>query len=219
MSVSVDLRVLELVCSRICHDLVSPVGAINNGVELVREIMDEESMGGGLESEALALIAHSAEQGARRLRVLRVAFGAAGADAPWDELRAALDQFFVGSRILLAWPSESGPSLPAGFRGFGKLVVNTVLLAADALGQTGAISIEARTNGVLIIATGRSPNLDAERTAALAGRTAPADLDPRSIHAYVTARFAAHYGMRLVTRQASSERLELDLTILDQAAE
>ena len=79
MSLSVDLRVLELVCSRICHDLVSPVGAVNNGIELIREMADDDAPSSGLESEALALIAHSAEQGSRRLRVLRIAYGAAGA--------------------------------------------------------------------------------------------------------------------------------------------
>src|SRR5438445_7741277 len=111
MSVSVDLRVLELVCSRICHDLVSPVGAVNNGVELIREMADDEAPSSGLESEALALIAHSAEQGSRRLRVLRLAYGAAGADAPWEELRSALTQFFMGSRITLIWPDQA-PTLP-----------------------------------------------------------------------------------------------------------
>lgn len=211
MSVSVDLRVLELVCSRICHDLVSPVGAVNNGIELIREMADDDAPSSGLESEALALIAHSAEQGSRRLRVLRIAYGAAGADAPWEELRAALTQFFIGSRIVLAWP-DSPPDLPHGVRGFGKLVVNTVLLAADALGQNGGISIETRPNGVMVIATGTAPTLDAERSAALAGRTAAADLDPRSIHAYVTARFAAHYGIKLAVVNAATERLELTIT-------
>lgn len=213
MSVSVDLRVLELVCSRICHDLVSPVGAVNNGVELIREIADESTLNSGLQGEALALIAHSAEQGSRRLRVLRLAYGAAGADAPWEELRAALTQFFTGSRIVLAWPAEGTPNLPSSGRGLGKTVVNAVLLAADALGQNGGISVEPRPNGFMVAATGVAPTLGAERSAALAGRTDSADLDPRSIHAYVTARFAAHYGIKLSVANAATERLELTITV------
>lgn len=212
MSISVDLRVLELVCSRICHDLVSPVGAVNNGVELIREIAEENSVNSGLEGEALALIAHSAEQGSRRLRVLRLAYGAAGADAPWEELRAALSQFFSGSRITFAWPVEIDSELPDGARGFGKILINAVLLAADALGQNGRLSIEARPNGAAVVATGTAPTLDVERSAALAGRTSPADLDPRSIHAYVTARFAAHYGIGFVPLPVGVERLEFVLT-------
>jgi len=212
MSVSVDLRILELVCSRICHDLVSPVGAVNNGIELIREISDEDSLDSGLQGEALALIAHSAEQGSRRLRVLRLAYGAAGADAPWEELRGSLTQFFTGSRITLTWPAEDAPDLPGGTRGLGKLVVNAVLLAADALGQNGSIAVESRADGIAVVATGAGPTLDAERSAALAGRTAPADLDARSIHAYVTARFAGHYGFKLTAVPVATERLEFLLT-------
>jgi len=212
MSTAVDLRVLELVCSRICHDLVSPVGAINNGVELIRELAEENSSATGIEGEALALIAHSAEQGSRRLRVLRLAYGAAGADAPWEEQRIALTQFFAGSRVTLVWPPERDSELPSGVRGFGKILVNTVLLAADALGQNGRISIEARPGGAAVIANGTAPALDVERSAALNGKTAPADLDPRSIHAYVTARFAAHYGIRLAAVPVQSDRLDFVLT-------
>ncbi|HLG86485.1 MAG TPA: histidine phosphotransferase family protein [Alphaproteobacteria bacterium] len=212
MSVSVDLRVLELVCSRICHDLVSPVGAVNNGVELIREIAEEESSGGGLEAEALALIAHSAEQGSRRLRVLRLAYGAAGADASWEEIRGAIGQFFTGSRIAFTWPPEIDFQLPENVRGFGKVLINAVLLAADSLGQNGQITVEARSNGATVAAVGSAPALDAERTAALAGRTAAADLDPRSIHAYVTARFAAHYGIGFVPSPIGTERLDFILT-------
>ena len=211
MSVSVDLRVLELVCSRICHDLVSPVGAVNNGVELIREIADEESSGSGLEAEALALIAHSAEQGSRRLRMLRLAYGAAGADASWEELRGAIGQFFAGSRITFNWPAEIDFQRPDGVRGFGKVLINAVLLAADALGQNGQIAVESRPNGAVVVATGTSPTLDAERSAALAGRTAAADLDPRSIHAYVTARFAAHYKVGFAPSPVGTERLDFIL--------
>jgi len=213
MSISVDLRVLELVCSRICHDLVSPVGAINNGVELIREIAEEEeSPSSGIEGEALALIAHSAEQGSRRLRVLRLAYGAAGADASWEELHGAIGQFFAGSRITVTWPAEIDDQLPGHARGFGKVLINAILLAADALGQNGRISVEARPGGAAVVAVGTAPTLDAERSAALAGRTAAADLDPRSIHAYVTARFAAHYGIGFVPSSVGAERLDFVLT-------
>jgi histidine phosphotransferase ChpT len=108
--------------------------------------------------------------------------------------------------------------LPADIRGFGKLVVNAVLLAAEALGQNGTISVEARSDGAAVVATGRAPNLDAERSAALTGRTAPADLDPRSIHAYVTARFATHYGILLAVKQSSAERLDFVLTVSQAGA-
>lgn len=65
---AVDLG--ALLCSRICHDIISPVGAINNGLELLEE--------GGADEDAMALIAASARNASARLQFARIAFGAAG---------------------------------------------------------------------------------------------------------------------------------------------
>ena len=70
----VDMRVLELLSSKICHDLVSPVSAINNGVELIDDI------GGSVVDEAMKLIGDSAALASRRLRLFRMAYGRAGSD-------------------------------------------------------------------------------------------------------------------------------------------
>lgn len=64
----IDLRVLELLASKICHDLVSPVSAINNGVELIEDI------GGSVVDEAMKLIGDSATNASRRLRLFRIAY-------------------------------------------------------------------------------------------------------------------------------------------------
>ena len=74
MTVVLNPRVLELVSSRICHDLVSPVGAINNGVELIQELGEDAG------AEAMQLIAASAVQASARLKCFRLAYGAAGTD-------------------------------------------------------------------------------------------------------------------------------------------
>ncbi len=73
MDVKVDPRVIELLCSRLCHDLISPVSAINNGFELIAEFGDE------MRGEAMSLMGDSAREAARRLKFFRIAFGAAGA--------------------------------------------------------------------------------------------------------------------------------------------
>lgn len=78
MTLALDLRAVELLCSRLCHDLVSPVGAISNGVELLTEM--------GPDAEALTLVGQSAQAAANRLKFYRVAYGAAGADLPPVEL-------------------------------------------------------------------------------------------------------------------------------------
>src|SRR3954470_6811530 len=66
--------VLELLASRVCHDLISPVGAVHNGVEFLQETGVEAG------AEAVALIAHSAQQASAKLQIFRLAYGAGGRD-------------------------------------------------------------------------------------------------------------------------------------------
>src|SRR5690606_26478214 len=75
MEVKVDLRVLELLSSRLCHDLISPIGAVNNGLELL------EDEGSDMGDDALKLSIKSARRAADLLQAFRVALGAAGNQA------------------------------------------------------------------------------------------------------------------------------------------
>lgn len=70
-----DLRVMDLLASKIYHDLISPVSAINNGVELI-----EDDIGQSVMDDALKLIADSAAQSSRRLKLFRIAYGRAGSE-------------------------------------------------------------------------------------------------------------------------------------------
>src|SRR5258708_33474704 len=74
MSEMASLRVASLLASRLCHDLIGPLGAVDNGLELIAEE-------GRMAEEALALAQRSAKRAAARLRYFRYAFGAAGEDA------------------------------------------------------------------------------------------------------------------------------------------
>ena len=67
MDLQVDLRAVELLASRLCHDLVGPVGAVNNGLELLEDDMDD------MWAEALKLAAHSGARGARGWQSFRFA--------------------------------------------------------------------------------------------------------------------------------------------------
>src|ERR1700691_6194195 len=96
----IDLRVLELLASKLCHDLVSPVSAINNGVELIEDI------GGAVVEEAMKLIGDSAQHASRRLRLFRVAYGRAGSEENIGvkDVRQIAEQYAAGGKITLAWP-------------------------------------------------------------------------------------------------------------------
>ncbi|MBM3540521.1 MAG: hypothetical protein FJX51_00610 [Alphaproteobacteria bacterium] len=94
MTLALDLRAVELLCSRLCHDLVSPVGAISNGVELLTEM--------GPDEEALALVGQSAQAAATRLKFYRVAYGAAGADLPPGELHDLMTALLQDRHVSLS---------------------------------------------------------------------------------------------------------------------
>src|SRR5919109_1935935 len=105
---AVDLA--SLLCSRLCHDLMSPVGALNNGIELLADETDPE-----MREKCLELLADSARASANKLKFFRLAFGAAGGfgetvDA--REAQAAIEGLFGDNhRVSIGWMVED-PVLP-----------------------------------------------------------------------------------------------------------
>lgn len=199
MKTNLDIRVLELLCSRLCHDLISPVGAINNGVELIEEM----GVAGDMASEAIGLIAHSADQAARRLRLFRLCYGAAGAESNVNDVHAAADAYFKGTRVTLDWhPDRSGGSALQR-RGASKMALNLILLADEALPYGGTIAVNEKVapNAVEISATGRQVQLRDDAKLALEGKVGADALTPRTVHAYTTGRFADYFAMTVEVRQ------------------
>src|SRR4028119_329168 len=107
---AVDLA--SLLCSRLCHDLMSPVGALNNGIELLADETDPDMREKGLE-----LLAESARASANKLKFFRLAFGAAGGfgdSVDTREARAAIEGLFgQDRRIQLGW-MVSEPAMDKG---------------------------------------------------------------------------------------------------------
>lgn len=119
----------------LCHDLVSPVGAINNGLELLEE------SGSPVDREAMALIAQSARMLTARLRCYRLAYGTAGRslDCRPSDARAVLQDWFAADRrFILDWPVDPKRSLQPGFV---QLLLNGVILIAQLSPRGGKISV------------------------------------------------------------------------------
>src|SRR5690606_41540875 len=103
MTVTVELRVLHLLCARLCHDLVGPVGAISNGIELVQEF------GADMEKDAFDLIAGSAKRVASEVQFFRAADGlAAGVAAAVADAGSLTTPRGRGGRV-----ERDGPPAPA----------------------------------------------------------------------------------------------------------
>ena len=131
---NIDLRILELAASKICHDLISPIGAVNNGLELMEDEQDA-----GLQAEALALAQRSARRASLLLQLFRSLFGNAGNQASFGAKEArqmALD-FLQGGKVVLDADFPQDVSLPDGF---GKLILAAIMVAAETLPRGGTVT-------------------------------------------------------------------------------
>ncbi|MEA3081671.1 MAG: histidine phosphotransferase ChpT [Sphingomonadales bacterium] len=137
---SVDLA--SLLCSRLCHDLMSPVGALNNGIELLADETDPD-----MRDKCLELLADRARASANTLTVFRLAFGAAGGvgeEIDTHEADAALQGLFGPERrIELGWV-VSDDKLP---KVAVKVLLNLALIAGDALVRGGRLDVGAERDG------------------------------------------------------------------------
>jgi histidine phosphotransferase ChpT len=202
-----DPYVIELLASRMCHDVISPVGAINNGLELLEE------MGVEAGADAIQLIGKSAEQANRRLRLFRYTYGAAGSRDQIDskDMRRTAFEYFEGTRAVLEWP-EHEPSWPIGDsapRGFMKGALNLIVLGGEMVTKQGLIKLRQITPekpDLEIQVSGDGAAFREGMEAALQGTVEPTDLDARLVHAYVTGVLIRHYNYKLtVTKQADGK--------------
>ncbi|MEA3388839.1 histidine phosphotransferase family protein [Sphingobium sp. CCH11-B1] len=168
-----SIEFASLLCSRLCHDLLSPVGALNNGLELMADETDPQ-----MRERCLELLSESARTSANKLKFFRLAFGSAGGfgDAvPPHEARVAIEGMFAtAGRVKIGWMVEEQllDKLAA------KILLNLALIAGDALVRGGQLDIGAETRPgmteIVVRAEGPKVVLDPDLRAALAG-TLPID--------------------------------------------
>jgi histidine phosphotransferase ChpT len=129
------LDLAALLCSRVCHDLISPVGAIVNGLEVLAEEKDEAT-----KKFALDLITKSSRTASAKLQFCRIAFGAAGsAGAQLDtgDAETIARGFFEDEKTKLAW------TIPRALlaKNRVKLVLNMLLIAGQAIPRGGTLTV------------------------------------------------------------------------------
>ncbi|MGE3770100.1 MAG: histidine phosphotransferase family protein [Bdellovibrionales bacterium] len=208
-NLQVDIRILELLSSRMCHDLVSPVGAINNGVELIEEV------GGNTTGDALQLIAKSAVQAARRLRCFRLAYGRAGSESGLsvNDVRQVAEHYLEGGKSKLVWPATTPISAYAEHRGALKLLLNICIIAEEILAYGGIIQVEGEAGSpkVTISITGRGAHVPDHLTAAIANSLDIDEITSKTVHSYITARLAEYYGFRIAAEAAGEDAVTITL--------
>jgi len=170
----------SLLCSRLCHDLLSPVGALNNGIELLADETDPE-----MRERCMELLAESARATANRLKFFRLAFGAAGGFGELVGAREALAAIEglhgTDGKVRVGWMVEA-EALPKTAM---KVLLNLALIAGDALVRGGRLDIGADGAEVVIRAEGPRLILDPELRNALLGEADPDMISPRAAAAWL----------------------------------
>jgi histidine phosphotransferase ChpT len=153
----------SLLCSRLCHDMLSPVGAMNNGLELLADEDDPD-----MRLRVMELLADSARASADRLKFFRLAFGAGGGFGETlgaDEIKAAVEGLVRGNaRIELDWIV----AVPAVPKTAAKILLNLTMIAFDALVRGGRLTVGVEAGEVVVRAEGPRIVLDAEIRTVLA---------------------------------------------------
>ena len=183
----------SLLCSRLCHDLLSPVGAMSNGLELLAEERDPE-----MRKRCMELLEQSARTSADKLKFFRLAFGGAtGFDyqVPVAEPRALIAALVAGNdRITLNW-ALGVDELP---KPAVKVLLNLAHIGIDALVRGGTLDIGAESRAgaseIVIRAAGPKIAFDANIGMALDGSLPVADLSSRTAPAWMLHLLAAQQG-------------------------
>jgi histidine phosphotransferase ChpT len=181
-----DFEFSAFLVSRVCHDLVGPLGAVVNGLEVLEDERDA-----ALRADALKIVTMSAEQALARLQFMRIAFGAAGsagAELDLTEVGRLIAGLLDGSKVSLVWeaPHQNWP------KDWAKLLMNAAVVAADCLPRGGVLRIETHGEapGFLLAATGQGARMVEDVERALHGEQAQPAYDARGVQPALTHRLA-----------------------------
>jgi len=199
-----EIEFAALLVSRVCHDLVSPVGAVVNGLEVLEDERDAT-----MRADALKLVVSSAEQAAARLQFARIAFGAAGsagAELDLTEVGRIVKGLVQGGKVSVDWQAAA-VNWP---KDWAKLLMNAALLGADSLPRGGLVHVETSSDpsapSFKVRATGTNARLLEEVEKAARGEsTVP--IDGRSIQPLLVHKLARllNAGLTLTASEGAVE--------------
>lgn len=139
----IGLKLTALMSSKLCHDIIGPVGAVSNGIELLQDESNAD-----MRDQAVSLVSQSAGEAAARLQFYRLAYGLAsgmGAEVSVRDARNLSKGFMKYGKVELEWPDEAGgaESLP---KDAIKVLCNLVAISAGALPRGGTLTISGEVN-------------------------------------------------------------------------
>jgi len=197
----------SLLCARICHDLISPIGALGTAVEILD---DKDNV--DMHEDALQLVRTASRQASAKLKFLRLAFGAAGS-APGvvatSEITQLSNDMFADSKPELAWDIEQD-----GIdKNHARILLNLIMLAVQAAPRGGTVTITGRgqdpSTDFTLVSDGPKARLDPAIAKAISGKAPEDGFDGRSIQPLYATLLARDAGGRV---GASAEETVITFT-------
>jgi histidine phosphotransferase ChpT len=206
------LRMAELLCTRLCHDLTGPIGAVNNGAEFLSE------EGFNMQGQAVELIVSSAFSAVTRLQFYRMAYGKMKdhGEANLAEKQKIASDFFAGSKISLDWPDTSTDAAGVSISiKMSRLIYNLLIIASSTLIRGGNIAVrieqgEGNSRRITVTAHGPGMKWDSEMDKIFAGGFPTSELNPKNVQVYLTQCFIEELNVKLQYR-SSGEELFMEL--------
>ncbi len=201
-------KILELMASKICHDLISPVGAVSNGVEILEELGPDAG------EDVTGLIAFSASQANAKLKTMRMAYGLGGADSSIkaEDVHKLFGEYIEGEKRL---SQDWDPYTDLGVEpktGFAKILLVCLMLAVDALPKGGTLRITKGDDSMTMIeGEGEGAKFRDQFLDALHNKIDTNDMDPKFVHPYVTGLMLARYGFHLEIDETKNDIISLRL--------
>ena len=205
MTTQTDTAMLELLTSKICHDLISPIGAVNNGLELLTEL------GPNAGPEATDLIAFSAAQASAKLQAFRMAYGAGGANSNLkaeDVLKTIGQLIRADKKITQQWDPYADLGAPQKRAGFYKILTCALMLGIESLPKGGSLGVTGVDDSTIVTARGADAGLRGHGPETLAQRVETDALAPKDVHAAMTALMAAQYGFSVTIGKTGDDMIE-----------
>jgi histidine phosphotransferase ChpT len=197
-----EIEFAALMVSRVCHDLVGPLGAVVNGMEVLEDERDAD-----MRADAIRLVTSSAEQALARIQFMRIAFGAAGsagAELDLSEIGRLIAGLLAGGKTSLVW------EITAAYwpKDWAKLIMNATLLAADCLPRGGTVTVRIGPDPAIpsfrIRGEGTHIRVAEDVQRLLRGESTLSAVDARGVQPFLTHKLSRTVNAGLVLEQGEN---------------
>ena len=190
-----ELELAALLCSRLCHDLVSPIGAISTGMEILVDEKDEN-----MRQQVISMLTTSVSQASNRLQFARMAYGAGtgmGGTIDLNEAKRLALALVSGGKVDIDWQCE----LSEAPKTHVKLMMNLVLIGIESLPRGGTVRVmcteDAGNWRIELDCAGTGAKIRSDCRSALDGSAILSEMEPKAAQAFYTKLLAKLSGMKL----------------------